>query len=323
METSGGASEAPGIAGRKLRFQQIHIDAARNATDDFNPFHDPRKTRLIRANPYAGTIVLGFQLECLIEHAIDLHRDAHGESAPIDAQGLHYSNYQLTFASALSPEQAFRVEIKPTLVRTHPPSLANRVVIRTDDGMVMIGYKRETSEPLVLADRDLRSLPELRHAPDRECVPGTPYFLKRKFLNTGNAKNFLAGSLCDQGYYFDELAERVDFPDMFPVALLSCALLEKAMKEGHDFLADPMVYMSHAICVDRRLARGLRSNDALHMLVEGPEIVDAERGLGSSGVTKLRFNGFGLVERGDVLYRAEVLMAPLDAIVRAGQSASP
>jgi len=58
-----------------LAFQQIHIDAARNATDDFNPFHDPRKARLVRGNPFAGTIVLGFQLEGLIEHAIDLHRD--------------------------------------------------------------------------------------------------------------------------------------------------------------------------------------------------------------------------------------------------------
>ena len=49
-------------------FQQIHIDVARNATNDYNPFHDPHKYQLIRGNPYDGTIVLGFQIECLIEY---------------------------------------------------------------------------------------------------------------------------------------------------------------------------------------------------------------------------------------------------------------
>ncbi len=298
-----------------LSFQQIHVDAARNATDDFNPFHDPRKARLIRANPYAGTIVLGFQLECLIAHAVALHRKANDESVLIERHALHFCNYQLTFADALLPDQRFHLEIKPTLVKSAPPSLANRVVIRTDERIVMIGYVRETAEPIVLGDVDVRSLPALRGAPDRQFVSGTRYFLKRKFMNTANAKNFLAGSLCDQGEYFDELAERVDFPDMFPVALLSCALLEKAMKEGHDFLADPMVYMAHTIAVDRRLARRLRSNDVLHMLVDGPAPVEGEKGLGKSGVKKLRFNCFGVVEPSSVLYRAEVLMAPLDSII--------
>ena len=300
---------------RDLRFQQIHVDAARNATDDFNPFHDPRKSTLVRGNPYAGTIVLGFQLECLIAHAVALHRRANDETALIERDGLHYCNYQLTFADALAPDELFQVEIRPTLVKSAPPSLANRVVIRTVERIVMIGYVRETAAPLVLGDFDAQSLPPLRAAVDREVVPGTRYFLKRKFMNTANAKNFLAGSLCDQAEYFDELAGRFDFPDMFPVALTSCALLEKAMKEGHDFLADPMVYMAHAITVDRRLARRMRSNDVLHMLVDGPAAVEGEKGLGKSGVRKLRFNCFGIVEPSSVLYRAEVLMAPLESIV--------
>ena len=147
-------------------------------------------------------------------------------------------------------------------------------------------------------------------------MPGTACFLKRKFLNTGNAKNFLAGSLCDQGYYFDEIAERVNFPDLFPASLLSCALLEKAQQEGHDFLVDPMVYMAHTIAVDRRIARRLRSNDVLHMLVEGPETVEGDKGLKTSGVRKLRFRCFGLVGQEEMLYRAEVLMAPLASILR-------
>ena len=320
-----------------LAFQQIHIDAARNATDDFNPFHDPRKARLVRGNPFAGTIVLGFQLEGLIEHAIDLYRDAHAERAIVERDGLHFSNYQLTFANVLAPGQRFGIEIKPTLAAADRSSLSNRVVIRVEGsvapptlgvapptpgvapptpGLVLLGYKRETREPLVAIGHDPSPLPALRPLPDRTFVPGTACFLKRKFLNTGNAKNFLAGSLCDQGYYFDEIAERVNFPDLFPVSLLSCALLEKAQQEGHDFLADPMVYMAHTIAVDRRLARRLRSNDVLHMLVEGPETVEGEKGLKTSGVPKLRFRCFGLVGREEMLYRAEVLMAPLASILR-------
>jgi hypothetical protein len=314
-----------------LAFQQIHIDAARNATDDFNPFHDPRKARLVQGNPFTGTIVLGFQLEGLVEHAIDLHRDAHGERAIIEREGLHFSNYQLTFANALAPGQRFAIEIKPTMIAADRSSLANRVVIRaegtvapptpgvappTPGGMVLLGYKRETREPLVAGDRDPSPLPKLRPLADRTFVPGTACFLKRKFLNTGNAKNFLAGSLCDQGYYFDEIADRVNFPDMFPASLLSCALLEKAQREGHDFLADPMVYVAHTITVDRRIARRLRSNDVLHMLVEGPETVEGEKGLKTSGVRKLRFRCFGLVDQEHLLYRAEVLLAPLASIVR-------
>jgi len=321
-----------------LAFQQIHVDAARNATDDFNPFHDPRKARLVRGNPFAGTIVLGFQLECLVEHAIDLYRDAHDERAIVGQEGLHFSNYQLTFANVLAPGQRFGIEIKPTIAAADRSSLSNRVVMRaegtvaprtpgdapptpgvappTPGGMVLLGYKRETREPLVAADRDPSPLPALRPLPDRTFVPGTACFLKRKFLNTGNAKNFLAGSLCDQGYYFDEIAERVNFPDLFPASLLSCALLEKAQQEGHDFLADPMVYMTHTIAVDRRIARRLRSNDVLHMLVGGPETVEGEKGLGTSGVRKLRFRCFGLVGQEQMLYRAEVLMAPLASILR-------
>jgi hypothetical protein len=256
--------------GRSFSFQQIHIDAARNATDDFNPFHEPRKCHCIRGNPYPGPIVLGFQLECLIEHELNLHRDLHGEEELIAKHELHYSNYQLTFADALLPDEPFEVDVRPTLVKIAPPALSNRVMIRKAAGMVMIGYKRETTVPLVLAKQSLDALPDLRQAEDRALLPSTPYFIKRKFMNTGNAKNFAAGSLCDQSYYFDELEDRINFPEMFSASLMSCALLEKAMKERHDFMQNPMVYMSHNISVDRRAAKSVRSNDVLHVLVEGP-----------------------------------------------------
>src|SRR5438477_11579587 len=148
-------------------FQQIHIDAARNATDDFNPFHEPRKCTGIRGNPYAGPIVLGFQLECLIEHQLRLHRELHGEENFIAKHKLHYSNYQLTFAGALLPDEPFEVDVRPTLVKNEPFALSNRVIIRKSSGIVMMGYKRETTAPLILAERNLDALPDLRKAEDR------------------------------------------------------------------------------------------------------------------------------------------------------------
>jgi hypothetical protein len=138
-------------------------------------------------------------------------------------------------------------------------------------------------------------------------------------MSTGNAKNFLAGSLADQGYFFDELEGRANFPDMFPCSLVSCALLEKAVHEGHDFIAEPVVYLSHTISVDRRLARSLRSNEALHMLVRGPllTLAEGERGLIGSGAVKQLYGCVGLVRNQQILYRCEVSLVSLDGIVSA------
>jgi hypothetical protein len=79
-----------------------------------------------------------------------------------------------------------------------------------------------------MPDEDFSGFGDLDTEQDRSWVVQDRFFMKRKYLNTGNGKNFLAGSLVDQHYYFDELENRVQFPAMFPVALLSCALLEKA-----------------------------------------------------------------------------------------------
>ena len=67
------------VTGNALRFQQIHIEVARNATDDFNPFHDKHRWHNVADNPFGGPIALGFQLECLIEQHMRLYRKQHGE----------------------------------------------------------------------------------------------------------------------------------------------------------------------------------------------------------------------------------------------------
>lgn len=298
-------------------FSQIHIEVARNATDDFNLFHDKRLWRQITGNPFQGPIVLGFQLECLIEHHLRMYREAQQEHDFISQQQLGFSNYQFTFANAVKPEQPVRLEIKKSVCKSgDSPLLSNRIAIKGESGTVLLGYKKETRDPLFLPEIDLDSLPDLNRTEDRSFLPDSGYFLKRKYMNVGNAKNFLTGSLAEQSDYFNELDNKFVFPETFPVALLSCALLERALKQGHDFRAEPMVYTSHKISVDRALNATLKSNDKLHILVAPPQSPDKEKSLGAAGGSQQLYRCFGLLEKGAVLFRAEIALAALSDIIK-------
>lgn len=300
------------------RLQQVHLDAARNSTDDFNPFHDPYKWDRIRANPFDGPIALGFQLEALVAHRLELLREESGENALADRHGLRFSNYQFSFAGVVYPGEDFRVDIKATSNRiAGSGQLANRLTLRKGRRLVMLGYQRETRGPLVLPNAEFTGLGELGHCKDRSFLNNEGGFLKRKFLNTSNAKNFLIGSLVDQHYYFDEIEGRIRFPVIFPVALLSCALLEKAQQEDYDFYTRPMVYTSHDISVDKQLLAQLNSNDRLHILVQGPEPLQSEKGLGRSDIAQTCYRCYGLVEDNRILYRAKVSMALLEHVIAA------
>lgn len=300
-------------------FQQIHIDAARNATDDFNPFHDQNKWNRVRDNPFGMPIALGFQLEALIEYLMARFREQAGESTLLSGNRLDYTNFQLTFTDVVRPGEPFHVEIKKTVNRIDQSGeLVNRIAVKKAGGLVLLGYQRESRTPQCMPDADLSGLENLDAVPDRSPIAHNRYFMKRKFMNTGHAKNFLAGSLVDQHYYFDELEERVRFPAMFPAALLSCALLEKARSEGYAFEANPLVYTSHLISVDRRLLDTLKSNDRLCLLVGGPEeLAAAGKGLGHTGLRQQLYRCFGLLSGNRVLYRAEVALTPLTEILRA------
>jgi hypothetical protein len=298
--------------------QQIHIDAARNATDDFNPFHDQQKWKRVHGNPFGRPIVLGFQLEALIEYLVSLFREQSGEHALIDHHHLCFSNFQFTFADVVRPGEPFHIEIKKTVNRiSESGQLANRIAVKKQGGLVLLGYQRESMVPLCMPDADFSQLGDLDSAEDRSWVAQHRYFLKRKFMSTGHGKNFLAGSLVDQHYYFDEMEDRVQFPAMFPVALLSCALLEQAKQDNYDFETNPVVYTSHLVSVDRRLLQSLESNDRLHLLVTIPETVPAGKGLGNKGFPQKLYRCFGLLAGNRILFRAEVAMAPLEAMLQA------
>lgn len=297
-------------------FDQIHIEVARNASDDFNLFHDKHKWLQITHNPFKGPIVLGFQLNTLIEYQIRLYREANHEDKVIAENSLRFSNYQITFVNAVRPRMPVYLEIKKTLINTIPHlTLTNRVTMKSDGKTVLLGYKKETPAPLFMADTKLDSLPDLHEIPDRTIVPHTDFFLKRKYLNNGSVKNFLSGSLAEQSDYFDELTHVANYPEIFPCSLASGALLEKAQMENHDFKLNPMVYTSHEISVDRESLRNIRNNDSLHILVKQlPE--SAENTLNQTHIRLRTYHCYGLLKNNEVLFRMTMNLVPLEEILK-------
>jgi len=287
-------------------FEQMHIDVARNATDDFNLFHDPHKWLRIKDNPFGGPIVLGFQLESLIEKKIADYRFQNNELALIDENELRFSNYQFTFANAVKPGQKVKIEIKKSQFKIIDGNavLSNRISVKTDDKLALMGFKKESAKALFLAHADFSYLGQLKNIEDCHYLPENGFFLKRKFMNTSNAKNFLCATFFDQSLYFDELNDKTDFPEIFSCSLISCALLEKAMKNHHDFEKNPMVYTSHKITVDRVLLNQLKSNDVLHMLIkELPDEPDS-------------YECYGLIHDKQILYRGIISLTSLQSILR-------
>jgi len=294
-------------------FAQIHIDAARFSTDDFNPFHDPGKWRRIAGNPFAGPLVLGFQCEALIESLITHLPNHDADEAFAAEQALTWTHYEFTFVSPLTPGERFEARVRAGKYKRAPaPAIAHRIFIRTGDRPVLTGFVRRTAESLDLPRlADAPFPPPLREAPDRLSRGG--WFLKRKFASTGHAKNFLAGSLAQPADWFDELEGRVNFPDLFAPALLSCALLEQAHASGHDFFNAPLVYAAHRISVQGPAVRALRSNEPLHLLVRAPAPV-ADKGGWAGPVARLSSLALVYAGREDrLLAQAEVQLAPLAA----------
>lgn len=297
-------------------FEQIHIEVARAASDDFNLFHDKHKWLQVTHNPFKGPIVLGFQLNTLIEHQMSLYREAQHEDDIIQENQLRFSNYQITFVNALRPRQEFSLEIKKTLITTIPElSLSNRIAIKSQGKTLLLGHKKETKTPLFLADTDLSTLPDLNEIADKTVVPGTEFFLKRKWMTNGNVKNFLSGSLAEQSDYFDELAHIAHYPEVFPCSLTSGALLEKAQLENHDFKRNPMVYTSHDFSVDRVHLRQVKNNDKLHILVKQlPE--SKTNTLNHTSILLRTYECYGVLENRAILFRIKLNLVPLEEIIK-------
>lgn len=282
-------------------FSELHLDIARNSTDDFNLFHDKNKWRQVNNNPFGGPILLGFQLEMLIEGAMRTHRLLHNEESLIRRENLLFSNYQFSFTNAVAPNQQLEVIVKKSqLVNDQAnPVLGNRISIKSAGKLCLFGFKKESRLPLFLGGVELPDLTLLKSIPDRTFLSDSGYFVKRKFITTSNAKNFLCSSLQRQSDYFDEVEGKIKFPEIFPCALLSSALLEKAVKEKLDFKRQPMVYSSHKISVNREHMTHLSSNDCLQILVRQTKA-------SLQCVTDIRekeFECYGIINQQHVLFR--------------------
>jgi len=296
------------------RFDQLHVDVARNSTDDFNPFHDPHRWHRVRDNPFGSPIVLGFQLEALVDALIGQQHQPPTHAAAANDPSSAFSNYEYRFVGALRPGEDFTAEIRRSERKT-TDVLATRALLRKLDGsLILLANRSDGPQPRFLPEWSSDDLPPTHCAPDRTLLPGTEIYLKRKFLNTSNGKNFLLGALVDPFPYFDELTERVYFPPMFTAALVSCALLEKARGEGYDFEVNPMVYVAHQISVDCRLQAVLRSNDRIDILIDGPRVVDPGSGLAGSAAERQLYHCYGLVQGRRVLFRAAIFLSSLRAI---------
>ncbi|MEO0437029.1 MAG: hypothetical protein AAF098_08990 [Pseudomonadota bacterium] len=294
-----------------VAFDQLHIDIARNSTDDFNPFHDPRRWSAICGNPFAGPIALGFQLEFFCSDRIQRARVAQ----KLDL-ALPYRNFEFNFAGALPAGEPGQLDVRKTVdKRASGGGLSNRVLLRKADGApVLLGSQSDTVKPRFWNGIDITGLAGLSHLADRSMIPGRDLFLKRKFLTTSNAKNFAIAALCDQQDYIDELDESVAFPPLFTAAMSSCALLERATASGHDFTTEPLVYTSHQISVDMRLQSQLRSNDLIHFLVSAPETRATGKGLGKACVEQSSLFCMAILEDGQTLFHAKLQLASLAAV---------
>ncbi|MEM1155040.1 MAG: hypothetical protein AAGI44_12950 [Pseudomonadota bacterium] len=248
-------------------FSSIHIDVARNATDDFNPFHDKHRWQNVAGNPFSGPVVLGFQLQCFIEDRMRRYRSFAKEEELLATHNLRFSNYDFKFVSAVIPDQVMELITKNSKFSTGENScLSNRVSLKANGRTVLLGFKRESQSPLAKVTMQLPETRSLDDMDDRSYLRGTNIFLKRKYLTTSNAKNFLCGSLVDPAPYIDEIAEKIKFPETYPCALLSSALLERAWDQGHDFEKEPLVYASHSLSIDRSQRAKACSNDILHLM---------------------------------------------------------
>jgi hypothetical protein len=245
-----------------------------------------------------------------------LYREVHHEHKVIAENNLRFSNYQITFVNAVRPRMPVYLEIKKTLINTIPNlTIGNRIALKSEGKVVLLGFKKETQQPLFLADTPLHQLPDLTELPDCSTIPGTDYFLKRKYMNNGSVKNFLSGSLAEQSDYFDELAHIAHYPEIFPCSLSSGALLEKAQLENHDFKLNPMVYTSHEISVDRQHLSTLKNNDCLHILVKQlPE--SSKRTLNYTNIKLRTYQCYGLLQNNEVLFRISMNLVPLEEILK-------
>jgi hypothetical protein len=298
-----------------LTMSQVHIDIARNSTDDFNLFHDKNRWHWLRDNPFEGPISLGFQLGCYIEYQFRLL--ATQDADEVDTEHFRYSAYDFNFASCVRPDDEVGLSVKPGKWSDDngPSVYSRRLVLKANKKPAIIGFKRDGNQMTLALPTGLPPMHMLNDLPDRDLVPGTDYYLKRKYMILGNAKNFLASAGAEQNLFIDEFADKVDFPEMYPLGLISSALLERAAFEDIDLISNPMIYATQKMCIDKKQLAALRSNDAVNILV-GPDISEDAKEFGpeSSQKKKVIQECVAYCKEDTPLFIAKVSLLPVQSL---------
>ncbi|MBU2879729.1 MULTISPECIES: hypothetical protein [Alteromonadaceae] len=293
---------------KNYQLSQIHIETARNSTDDFNLFHDKNRWNWIADNPFKGPIALGFQLGCFIETQFQ-HRQTELNTSD-EIKNFSFSVFEFTFAGVVNPGDSLTLDIKAgkKTQSVDGEQQSNRLLLKANGKAVILGFKRESEFcPIQLPDNFPKNIDWGMRA-DRTFDQASQCFLKRKYMIVGNAKNFLTSAFGEQSEYIDEFADKVRFPQMYPMSLLSSALLERAQAIGHDLIKDPMIYSSHKLSIDKRLLESLRSNDVLNIVVT-PEIAMPGNGHKVSHIC------VGYLKGNVPLFMAQIVLLPLSAML--------
>ncbi len=298
-----------------LLMSQLHIDIARNSTDDLNLFHDKSRWHWLRGNPFEGPIALGFQLGCFIEYQCKLL--AMNSVNEIDTEQFRFSGYEFSFANCVRPDDEISLSLKQGKWSSGDGSsvYSRRFIRNANKKPAIVGFKRAGNQMTLPMPAKLPPMHMLNALPDREIVPGTNYFLKRKYMIVGNAKNFLASAGVEQSLFIDEFSDKVNFPEMYPLGLISSALLERAIFEDIDLISHPMIYVSQKLCIDKQQLEELRSNDPINILV-GPDISDDANEFGPESSRKKRIIqeciAYGKEDK--PLFMAKISLTPLNSL---------
>ena len=279
---------------------QLHIDIARNATDDFDLFHDPMRWQHILDNPFQGTIALGFQLGLFIETQINQDASA--------IRPRRYSVYEFTFVNPAKEGDGLSLTIKSARVSSSEKGEqeSQRLILKASGKPSLIGFYRQSDYLSVTSSLLKYSKDQISKMKDRTLLDGS-VFLKRKWMIVGNVKNYLLSAFADQAQYVDEFANKVRFPQFYPLSLMSSAMLERAQALGYDLIQNPMIYVSQNMCIDNQQLAQLKSNDCLNMLV-APVDTDPSH-----------LTCAGWVNGESPLFCAEVKLMPLSDMLKANQ----
>jgi hypothetical protein len=307
-----------GMTMSEYTISQMHIEAARNSTDDFNLFHDKNRWQKIKNNPFQGTVALGFQLGCFVEDQVNrspknYNQQLNNTDKPqISSQPLNFSQYELTFAGSVKPDDKIELVVRNGRLSdiSGIECFSNRIALKANGKTVLLGYKRQTSDHIVKGITPLPDYSDIINSNDRTFITPEQYFVKRKYMIVGNAKNFLTSSFAEQSEYIDEFVDKVSFPEMYPMSLISSALLERAQAVGQNLIEEPMIYLSHKLSINKNVLTTLKSNNSLNILLSPPQPSNDEN---SEYVTH---DCTCVLSTKEILFHAQIQLAPLSSLLK-------